>query len=119
MSDWTTIRNFASIGFPTPAKALICQNSGVSCVLAMTPGLSLAGSPPGTRSAAALCRWIGPPMKGETMSQRTLGLAEITPWRFAGLCEDHRAYISNDRDAMIDFGRRWRKGKPTSTSRAE
>jgi hypothetical protein len=40
-------------------------------------------------------------------------------WRFAGLCEDLRSYIWNNHDAMIDYGRRWRKGKPISTSRAE
>ena len=40
-------------------------------------------------------------------------------WRFAGLCEDLRAYISNNHDARIDYGRWWRKGKPISTSRAE
>ena len=39
--------------------------------------------------------------------------------RFAGLCEDLRAYILDNHDAMIDYGRRWRKGKPISTSRAE
>ena len=40
-------------------------------------------------------------------------------WGFAGLCEDLRAYISNNHDGMIDYGRRWRKGRPISTSRAE
>ena len=44
---------------------------------------------------------------------------EPKAWRFAGLCEDLRAYISNNHDAMIDYGRRWRKGQPISTSRAE
>jgi len=44
---------------------------------------------------------------------------EPKAWRFAGLCEDLRAYISNNHDAMIDYGRRWRKGRPISTSRAE
>jgi hypothetical protein len=44
---------------------------------------------------------------------------EPKAWRFAGLCEDLRAYISNNHDAMVDYGRRWRKGKPISTSRAE
>ena len=29
------------------------------------------------------------------------------------------SYISNNHDAMIDYGRRWRKKKPISTSRAE
>jgi len=40
-------------------------------------------------------------------------------WRFAELCENLRTYIWNNHDAMIDYGRRWRKGKPISTSRAE
>jgi hypothetical protein len=44
---------------------------------------------------------------------------EPKAWRFAVLCEDLRAYISNNHDAMIDYGRRWRKGRPISTSRAE
>jgi hypothetical protein len=44
---------------------------------------------------------------------------EPKAWRFAGLCEDLQAYISNNHDAMIDYGRRWRKGRPISTSRAE
>ena len=44
---------------------------------------------------------------------------EPKAWRFAGLCEDLRVYISNNHDAMIDYGRRWRKGRPISTSRAE
>ena len=39
--------------------------------------------------------------------------------RFAELCEYLRTYIWNNHDAMIDYGRRWRKGKPVSTSRAE
>jgi hypothetical protein len=39
--------------------------------------------------------------------------------RFAELCEDLRAYIWNNQKAMIDHGRRWRMGKPISTSRAE
>jgi hypothetical protein len=44
---------------------------------------------------------------------------EPKAWRFAGLCEDLRSYIGNNHDAMIDYGRRWRKGKPISTSRAK
>ena len=40
-------------------------------------------------------------------------------WRFVELCEDLRTYIWNNHDTMIDYGRRWRKGKLISTSRAE
>jgi hypothetical protein len=45
--------------------------------------------------------------------------AEPKAWRFAELNEGLRIYIWNNHDAMINYARRWRKGKPNSTSRAE
>jgi hypothetical protein len=44
---------------------------------------------------------------------------EAKACRFVELCENLRTYISNNRGAMIDYGRRRLRGKPISTSRAE
>jgi hypothetical protein len=44
---------------------------------------------------------------------------EAKACRFVELCENLRTYISNNRNAIIDYGRRRRRGKPISTSRAE
>jgi hypothetical protein len=34
-------------------------------------------------------------------------------------CQDLRAYLANNEDALIDYGARYRSGRPISTSRAE
>ena len=34
-------------------------------------------------------------------------------------CQDLRAYLANNEDALIDYGTRYRSGRPISTSRAE
>jgi len=39
--------------------------------------------------------------------------------RLVARCKELRAYIENNEDALIDYGQRYRAGKPISTSRAE
>ena len=39
--------------------------------------------------------------------------------RLVARCTELRAYIENNKDALIDYGQRHRAGKPISTSRAE
>jgi len=39
--------------------------------------------------------------------------------RLVARCKELRAYIENNKDALIDYGQRYRAGKPISTSRAE
>jgi len=39
--------------------------------------------------------------------------------RLAARCTELRAYIENNEGALIDYGQRYRAGKPISTSRAE
>jgi hypothetical protein len=39
--------------------------------------------------------------------------------RFVELCEAFATYIRNNQEALIDYGRRQRDGKPISTPRAE
>jgi hypothetical protein len=39
--------------------------------------------------------------------------------RFLHHCQDLRAYLANNEDALIDYGERYRSGRPISTSRAE
>jgi hypothetical protein len=39
--------------------------------------------------------------------------------RFLHHCQDLRAYLANNEDALIDYGTRYRSGRPISTSRAE
>jgi hypothetical protein len=39
--------------------------------------------------------------------------------RLAQLCEELQTYIWNNREALIDYGRRQREGKPISTAGAE
>jgi hypothetical protein len=38
---------------------------------------------------------------------------------FLHYCQDLRAYLVNSEDALIDYGTRYRSGRPISTSRAE
>jgi len=75
------------------------------------------------------CGWLGPGRAGAT-------LGRITSWardadvpnepameaRAKGLvarCTELQTYIDNNEDALIDYGQRYRAGKPISTSRAE
>jgi hypothetical protein len=39
--------------------------------------------------------------------------------RFVAHCTELRGYIENNEGALIDYGRRYRAGKPISSSRAE
>jgi hypothetical protein len=39
--------------------------------------------------------------------------------RLVARCTELRAYIENNTDALIDYGQRYRAGKPVSSSRAE
>jgi hypothetical protein len=39
--------------------------------------------------------------------------------RLVARCTELRAYIKNNTDALIDYGQRYRAGKPVSSSRAE
>jgi hypothetical protein len=39
--------------------------------------------------------------------------------RLVARCTELRSYIENNKDALIDYGQRYRAGKPISTSRAE
>ena len=39
--------------------------------------------------------------------------------RLAHLCEELQTYIWKNREAPIDYGQRWREGKPISTAGAE
>ena len=39
--------------------------------------------------------------------------------RLVTRCKELRAYIENNTDALIDYGQRYRAGKPVSSSRAE
>jgi len=39
--------------------------------------------------------------------------------RLVARCTELHAYIENNKDALIDYGQRYRAGKPISTSRAE
>jgi len=39
--------------------------------------------------------------------------------RLVARCTELRAYIENNEGALIDYGQRYRAGKPISTSRAE
>jgi hypothetical protein len=39
--------------------------------------------------------------------------------RLVARCTELRAYIANNTDALIDYGQRYRAGKPVSSSRAE
>jgi len=45
--------------------------------------------------------------------------AEATGRRLAARCAELRSYIENNESALIDYGQRYRAGKPISTSRAE
>ncbi len=45
--------------------------------------------------------------------------AEAKAGRLAAHCTELHAYIENDKSALIDYGQRYRAGKPISTSRAE
>jgi hypothetical protein len=47
------------------------------------------------------------------------GVAAAKAGRLLTLCAGLRAYIGNNEGALIDYGRRYRAGKPISTSRAE
>jgi len=46
-------------------------------------------------------------------------VAEATVRRLAARCAELRRYIENNEGALIDYGQRYRAGKPISTSRAE
>jgi len=46
-------------------------------------------------------------------------VAEATVRRLAARCAKLRSYIENNEGALIDYGQRYRAGKPISTSRAE
>ena len=39
--------------------------------------------------------------------------------RFLTHCQELRAYLTNNESALIDYGARYRAGRPISTSRAE
>jgi len=39
--------------------------------------------------------------------------------RLVARCTELRSYIENNESALIDYGQRYRTGKPISTSRAE
>ena len=44
---------------------------------------------------------------------------EVKVGRLVAHCTEPRGYIENNADALIDYGRRYRAGKPISSSRAE
>ncbi len=46
-------------------------------------------------------------------------VAEATVRRLAARCAELRSYIESNEGALIDYGQRYRAGKPISTSRAE
>ncbi len=46
-------------------------------------------------------------------------VAKATVRRLAARCAELRSYIENNEGALIDYGQRYRAGKPISTSRAE
>jgi hypothetical protein len=59
-----------------------------------------------TRMAGNFVFLNGSPVEGKTA-------------RFVELCEAFATYIRNNQEALIDYGRRQRDGKPISTPRAE
>jgi hypothetical protein len=44
---------------------------------------------------------------------------EVKVGRLVAHCTELRGYIENNEDALIDYGQRYRAGKPISSSRAE
>ena len=52
-----------------------------------------------------------------TSSDHTIVVAKLE--RLVARCTKLRAYIENNTDALIDYGQRYRAGKPISSSRAE
>jgi hypothetical protein len=52
-----------------------------------------------------------------TLSDNPLVVAKVG--RLVARCTELRAYIENNTDALIDYGQRYRAGKPISSSRAE
>jgi len=55
--------------------------------------------------------------KDATMLNHLAMKAKAT--RLVARCTKLHAYIENNKDALIDYGKRYRVGKPISTSRAE
>ena len=57
------------------------------------------------------------PGGGRHLAERRRGGAKAG--RLAAHCTELHAYIGNNEGALIDYGQRYRAGKPISTSRAE
>src|SRR4051812_8255523 len=67
-----------------------------------------------------VCEALGRIASGAEDAARLNGAAvEAKAGRLVARCTELRAYIENNDGALIDYGQRYRAGKPISTSRAE
>ena len=68
------------------------------------------------KACEALCRIVSWAKDAIVLNNLAV---EAKARRLVARCTELRAYIENNEGALIDYGQRYRAGKPISTSRAE
>ena len=69
------------------------------------------------KAVKTLGRIVGWAKMANTASDTAMVVAKVG--RLVTRCTELRAYIENNTDALIDYGQRYRAGRPVSSSRAE